>query len=387
MGVGAGTMFFLLGPLYINGFVGAELVIQAVVAPMVQCFWKLHYFHVLLLELVPVVGLWLGASACSSLSDRYGRRKVLIFGSTGIVFFSIMSGFATSFFGYAMFQLFVGVAHGASLAPSLTLIVEAVPNRWRVIALAGVSGFKAAGTLVAILLCFWLDELFGWRLIVIMTSFVFAPMICLLLLNEESPRYDVLAGEEERAWRTLAKIEKRNRWKLREMFQHSNDSSEEETSQQSPYSQEDEQPITEQPITEQPITPERRVSWRRSLARSIRPQNEEEKRQKVANKLHQRSKSWSGYISGLVTPSPGVTDKTELGPVEETDQEVPEIGTRSSTGAGGSSPAADGSFLAGGGLSPAADGSSPASSWSSSEGELTSSHSVSSVQVIIICPT
>ena len=208
--IGCGTLFYVLGPILISFFEGAELVVLSVVSLMLQCSWKLSVTETFFIQISPVLGMFLGSSLCSPLSDRFGRKKVLICASTGMLVFGALTGLSGGFVTYLIYQVIVGVSLGGALAPLIAMMVEVVPARWRVAIIAVRTSAKAAGTIFAVLISWWMEDILGWRFIVITISFIGIPTIIGLFAAGESPRYSVLIGDELSAWKTLSRIDKYN---------------------------------------------------------------------------------------------------------------------------------------------------------------------------------
>ena len=208
--VGCGTLLYVAGPIFISFFEGAELVVISVISLMMKCSWNLDANETFLMSMCPVIGMFLGSAFCSSLSDRYGRRKVLIWQSIGLLVAGTLTGLSGGLVMYLVCQALVGVCLGAALAPLVALMVEVVPIRWRVVMLAARSAAKGGGTVFAALISWWLHQISDWRVILIVISMIAVPAIVFLCMAGESPRYSMLTGKEEAAIETLARIERLN---------------------------------------------------------------------------------------------------------------------------------------------------------------------------------
>ncbi|CAH0165917.1 MFS transporter [Microbacterium sp. Bi128] len=166
----------------------------AYVAPSIRANWGMSIAEVGLITSAVFVGMLIGALVGGNLSDRFGRRPVLIWGS---VFYSLMSlvcAFAPNFEVLAVGRVLTGVgvqaatgvllvyagemfprfARGRSLAvvtflgfvgaPVTSLAALAIAptgvEAWRI-----VFGIGAAGLVIAIVAAIWLPESVRWLLI------------------------------------------------------------------------------------------------------------------------------------------------------------------------------------------------------------------------------
>ncbi|MEU3962767.1 MFS transporter [Streptomyces buecherae] len=105
-------------------------------------------------------------------SDRLGRRKPLLIGA--VVLFSVFSaagGLMTGFFGLLGARALMGVAEGAVLPLSQSLMVEASQEHRRGLNMGLLQGSAAGllGGIAAPLVVVWVAEHFGWRTVLLLT--------------------------------------------------------------------------------------------------------------------------------------------------------------------------------------------------------------------------
>jgi sugar porter (SP) family MFS transporter len=170
-----------------------------------------------------LLGCLLGSLVSGVLSDRFGRKKLLLFSAFLFAVSSILTGWAGSFLLFVVWRIVGGVAIGMASNLSPMYIAEVAPAhmRGRLVAINqltivfGVLGAQIVNMLIAekvadnataeMIRLSWNGQ-FGWRW---MFTAVTAPSLLFFvgaLFVPESPRWLVKNGKPELARRILAKI-------------------------------------------------------------------------------------------------------------------------------------------------------------------------------------
>jgi MFS transporter, SP family, xylose:H+ symportor len=187
------------------------------------------YFHLTSEELIgwanscALLGCLLGSILSGALSDRFGRKKLLIVSAFLFAASSLLTGWAYSFSSFVTWRIVGGVAIGMASNVSPTYIAEISPAPWRgrlvtLNQLTIVVGILAAqivnwriaervpdGATAEMIRQSWNGQL-GWRW---MFTAVAVPAIVFFfsaLFIPESPRWLAKSGATERARLTLASI-------------------------------------------------------------------------------------------------------------------------------------------------------------------------------------
>jgi AAHS family 4-hydroxybenzoate transporter-like MFS transporter len=137
-----------------------------------------------------MVGLAIGALTAGPYADRLGRKKVLLFAVTSFSVLSLACAFASNPYELATLRLLTGVALGAALPNTTTLLSEYLPDRNRSLFItimftgfnmgSGLGGFLAA----------WLIPHHGWQSVLLaggILPLMLLPFLWLLL--PESARF------------------------------------------------------------------------------------------------------------------------------------------------------------------------------------------------------
>jgi sugar porter (SP) family MFS transporter len=170
-----------------------------------------------------LIGCLVGALASGILSDKFGRKRLLIASAALFAVTSIGNGLAHSFDAFIAWRIFGGVAIGLASSLSPMYISEVAPASMRGKLVSVNQLTIVVGVLVAQLVNWWLvrdlptgatdqfirDSWFGqvgWRWMFALTA---APSLLFLLgmfLVPESPRWLLKNGRVDEASKTLARI-------------------------------------------------------------------------------------------------------------------------------------------------------------------------------------
>ena len=170
-----------------------------------------------------LIGCLIGSIISGAISDRFGRKKLLILSALLFAISSVMTGWAGSFTSFVAWRMTGGVAIGIASNVSPTYIAEVSPAMWRG-RLVSLNQLTIVGGILAAQIVNWLiaqqvpagatpeqiriswNGQFGWRW---MFTAVAVPSLIFLvssLFVPESPRWLVKNGKREEARGTLVKI-------------------------------------------------------------------------------------------------------------------------------------------------------------------------------------
>ncbi|AQW31375.1 MFS transporter [Ralstonia syzygii subsp. celebesensis] len=187
---------------------GMDVAIMGFLAPDITREWGISKASFGVVMSAAPIGLAIGALLVGPLSDRFGRKRLLI-GSVALFgIFNLVSAFAGNTVALSLLRFCTGLGLGAAMPSTTTLLSEYVPERSRSMLLATMfTGFNLGSALVGFLAAALLPH-FGWRAVLMAGGAI--PLLCLplyLALIPESARFMVVKQfPAERIARTLRRV-------------------------------------------------------------------------------------------------------------------------------------------------------------------------------------
>ena len=209
IGIGKFHIFLML----ITGFAwiaeSMEVTVISVLSPILVCEWSLSSFEQAMIATLLFIGMGLGSSVWGCVSDKFGRKKSLIYSFSLILLFGILSSQAPSYGWILLFQTFLGFGIGGG--PQVPVIVtEMLPLRHRGRAVIMLALFWAVGSVFVASLALAIIDLWKWRTFLLIVS---SPLVIFLMGSywiPESPRYLLSTGQISECKSVLEKIAKWN---------------------------------------------------------------------------------------------------------------------------------------------------------------------------------
>jgi AAHS family 4-hydroxybenzoate transporter-like MFS transporter len=171
-------------------FDGLDVAVMGFIAPSLIQEWGLSKAAFGPVMSAGMVGLAIGALTAGPYADRVGRKKVLLLAVTGFSVLSLACAFARNPYELAALRLLTGVALGAAMPNTTTLLAEYLPERNRSLFITIMfTGFNMGSGLGG-LLAAWLIPLHGWKSVLLaggILPLVLLPFLWLLL--PESARF------------------------------------------------------------------------------------------------------------------------------------------------------------------------------------------------------
>ena len=185
------TSIFDFFDFFIVGF------LVAVLAPQ----WQLTFGQTSIMLLSAGVGAIVGALAWGALSDRWGRKTLLV---AGVALCAVGAGCVSlipdgAWMLFAALRFVVGFGVGAAAAVGVPLIVEYTPTRHRTILSSAVVIPVSLGILAASLTAAALLQVIGWRGLAMLGFMPLIPAVLIALIMPELVRWLVSRGRHAEA--------------------------------------------------------------------------------------------------------------------------------------------------------------------------------------------
>ncbi len=170
-----------------------------------------------------LIGCLVGSVISGAMSDRFGRKKLLILAAVLFAVSSVLTGWAQIFSSFVVWRIIGGVAIGIASNVSPTYIAEISPAPWRgrmvtLNQLTIVVGILAAqivnwliaekvpdGATAEVIRQSWNGQ-YGWRWMFTVVAIPAVIFFVGALFIPESPRWLAKTGDKEQARRTLGRI-------------------------------------------------------------------------------------------------------------------------------------------------------------------------------------
>ncbi|XP_042354724.1 solute carrier family 22 member 6-A isoform X2 [Plectropomus leopardus] len=160
-----------------------------------------------MIQTIYMGGVLAGAIIYGGLSDRFGRRSVLIWSYLQLAILGCSSALSPSYSAYCIFRFLSGMAVSGIILNGVSLKVEWIPTRERTLVGTLSSFFFTFGQMILAGLSYWLRD---WRKLQVA---VCAPQFLFFAWSwwySESARWSVLNGRSEEALKSLHRIARVN---------------------------------------------------------------------------------------------------------------------------------------------------------------------------------
>ncbi|NXK09903.1 SVOP protein, partial [Herpetotheres cachinnans] len=189
-----------------------EIMLIAVVSPLIRCEWQLQDWQVALVTTMVFFGYMVFSIVLGLLADRYGRWKILLLSFLWAAYFSLLTSFAPSYIWFVFLRAMVGGGvSGHTQGPEgkkKPQIVATCSCFNHFLFLGKV--FWLAGSLLIIGLASVVNPTIGWRWLIRTASIPGILLILVFKFIPESARYNMSTGNVAAALATLQRIAKTN---------------------------------------------------------------------------------------------------------------------------------------------------------------------------------
>ncbi|XP_040516780.1 putative transporter SVOPL isoform X1 [Gallus gallus] len=202
------ALFLIMGSTVVAE--AMEIMLIAVVSPLIRCEWQLQDWQVALVTTMVFFGYMVFSIVLGLLADRYGRWKILLLSFLWGAYFSLLTSFAPSYIWFVFLRTMVGGGVSGH-AQGLIIKTEFLPTKYRGYMLPLSQVFWLAGSLLIIGLASVVNPTIGWRWLIRIASIPGIILIMVFKFIPESARYNVSTGNNAAALATLQRIAKMNR--------------------------------------------------------------------------------------------------------------------------------------------------------------------------------
>ena len=165
-------------------FDGYDLVIYGVVLPILMQKWQLDPVTAGALGSTALFGMMIGAMLLGTLSDRFGRKKMIVLCIVLFSGFTALNGFAQTPLQFGVMRFIAGLGIGGVMPNVVALMSEYSPRRIRSTLVAVMFSGYAIGGMLSAVLGIWIVPQFGWQ---VMFYLAVIPLLLLPLIWTQLP--------------------------------------------------------------------------------------------------------------------------------------------------------------------------------------------------------
>lgn len=187
---------------------GLDTGIIGFIAPALLDAWQITKPQLAPVLSAALFGMSIGAISSGPLSDKFGRKGVIVITCCLFSVFTILCGFATSITELTIYRFITGLGLGAAMPNISTIVSEYMPARRK----AFLTGLAGCGFMLGIscggLMSAYMLESLGWAKVIIIGGVIPLVLAVFLVLKmPESTQYLIKHGKTEQAKRILEKIQ------------------------------------------------------------------------------------------------------------------------------------------------------------------------------------
>ena len=165
-------------------FDGYDLVIYGVVLPILMQQWQLDPVTAGALGSTALFGMMIGAMLLGTLSDRFGRKKMIVLCIVLFSGFTALNGFAQTPLQFGVMRFIAGLGIGGVMPIVVALMRGYGPRRIRSTLVAVMFSGYAIGGMLSAVLGIWIVPQFGWQ---VMFYLAVIPLLLLPLIWTQLP--------------------------------------------------------------------------------------------------------------------------------------------------------------------------------------------------------
>ncbi|KAK2188310.1 hypothetical protein NP493_136g03000 [Ridgeia piscesae] len=187
-----------------------EVMALSILGPTLTCEWRLNSTQEALITTVVFVGYLFGSPIFGYIGDTYGRRTSLTMSAAWAVYYGLLSTLSPRYAWLLILRGLLGVGVGG-VPQAVTYASEFLPNKIRGQCILALEFFWAFGALFEVLLAMWLLQSYGWHWWLAASALPLVVFLSMTSFFPESPRYQIVRGEVDKAEATIIKIAKENK--------------------------------------------------------------------------------------------------------------------------------------------------------------------------------
>ncbi len=197
-------LMLIIGSCWVWAAYGVTIV--GFMLPSLQNEWQVSSSALGLLASIGMLGMLAGSVVVGTLSDHFGRRRMLTMTMFYLGLMFSLSAIAPNYHLLLVLRFFTGIGLGAIIPIAGTLVAEFSPTRQRGTLLVLLNGFWGLGGTLAALIGYFLILQMGWRPAMLFGMLAILSGILVRWLLPESLRYLENKGQFEAAQKEADRV-------------------------------------------------------------------------------------------------------------------------------------------------------------------------------------
>ncbi|RZG65968.1 aromatic acid/H+ symport family MFS transporter [Acinetobacter bouvetii] len=187
-------------------FDGYDLVIYGVALPLLMKEWQLTSVQAGSLASLALFGMMIGAMLFGTLSDRFGRKKIILLCIGMFSGFTFLGGLASTPIEFGILRFLAGLGIGGVMPNVGALTSEYSPKKLRSTLVAIMFSGYAVGGMTSALLGAWLVPNYGWNIMFYIAGIPLLTLILVWKYLPESPYFLLKNGRKQELLKIIKKI-------------------------------------------------------------------------------------------------------------------------------------------------------------------------------------
>jgi len=184
----------------------SEVTLSSVILNTLACQWDLTLLEMAAIPSLVILAALPGDFIGGYMSDRIGRRRLIIIGQWIIAVSGVLSAFMPSYITYLLVRMCTGFGFGIVTPLVIVQVLEISAVEFRVYGVAINFLMWAIGDVYVDLEAYLILDDYGWRYVVLVAAIPSVIMAFLILFMDESPKYCLVSSRKEEAQVILNKM-------------------------------------------------------------------------------------------------------------------------------------------------------------------------------------
>ena len=203
VGLGNAQYLYWVTVFLASSSINCEFLSLPVALSSQRCEWSLFAMFEVLIVSLPLVSFGLSSAVFGKISDRYGRKPVLICAQSHIFMLVVVFTVSPTKWFVLTINLAIGAVAGIGMCPLFCYGAEFAPNKYREYGVISLLAGYEVGLVAIDGLGLLLLRSAGWRLFMVMMTSPALLALILLIALPASPRYLLVIGQPAKAMRSI----------------------------------------------------------------------------------------------------------------------------------------------------------------------------------------